>query len=542
MGDRAREHWVWRRPWLAALLLYLPMVAVFAAHLWGSPAALWPTGFLQGDQPGYMATALQHLERGFTLFYPLPYSAEPASPAIYFQPFTLLLGVVQWASSADPGRLYLAAGALAGLVCLRLAIALYARFVDGRDGAAALGLLLFCWGGGLFVAATFVHRTLTGQPELDLFLFDPQGGLWFLNLGRNLFYSVEAFYHALVFALLLALLARRWRLAALLLALLSISHPFTGLQFLAIAAAWLAAERWLRRAAGPPRWLVLAAPLLLTLHLGCYLWLMPRLSAEHAALMAQWRLAWTLEPRQFLLAYGLVGALALCSLAGRDRRAAALADPGRRLLLVWFAVSLLLAKHELFMAPTQPLHFTRGYLWTPLFLLGAETLVDLLRRLPSRRLLRRGAAAALALLFLLDNAAWLLRAARQATGTTEAVAHLAADERALLAILAEPRLAEHLVIAPADGDNKLAYLAVVYTPLRAWRSHGFNTPWSEQRLAEIRAFHADGTEPAAWQGRPLLILVAGDAAAAREAPWFAAGDRLLFASPALSLVERPGAP
>lgn len=478
------------RAWLLAGLFYLPMAAVVLAHLLLPPDGRWPTGFLQYDQGSYMAMAREAFDAlpwPNTPLFGLPTSADPGTPQVYANPHLLLLGFVQELTGADPGRLYLLFGALSGLVFLRLAIALYGRAVPQRDGAALLGLGLFLWGGGLFVLAGLGASLIDGRLDYNTpFQFDPYGGFWFLDLGRNLFYAVEAYYHAIAFGLLLALLDRRWLLSLLLMALVAASHPFTGAQFLSIALAWALPQYLIARQDRPPLWFAAGGFAILAGFLTYHFWYLPQ-SAEHRALMQQWSLAWTLPVAALLLAHALVLPAAVVTLLRRllEPRLAAL-------LAVTAGLSLLLANHELFMAPKQPLHFTRGYIWFPLFLLATPWLVPLLRRLLARH---RLAAAALAGLFLLDNAAWLTAQAVQNAGGFGAARYLTEDERSILAELS-PASAPQLLVSE---DDRLSYDALVYTSWQSWYSHEHLTPFAAERRAEIARWAATGEEPAAWR-------------------------------------------
>lgn len=484
------------RAWALAALFYLPMAAVVLAHLLLPPDGRWPTGFLQYDQGGYMAMAREGTDLGpFPRpFFALPTSTDPASPAIYAYPHLYVLGLARLLTDADPGRLYLAFGAIAGIVFLRLAIALYARAVPARDGAALLGLGLFLWGGGLFVLAGGVASLLQGKVDYNsLFQFDPDGGFWFLDLGRNLFYAVEAYYHAVVLGLLLALLDRRWLLALLLMALVAASHPFTGAQFLAVALAWALPQYLIARHDRPPLWFAAGGLAVLAIFLAYQFWFLPQ-SAEHRAIMQQWSLAWTLPLSALLLSAALVAPAAAFTLARgllEPRLAALLAVTG--------GLSLLLANHELFMAPKQPLHFTRGYFWFPLFLLATPWLVPLLRRLLQRR--RRLAVAAIAALFLLDNVTWLTVQAVQNAGGFGAARYLSQDERAVLALLG-PEDGPALLVSE---DDHLCYDALVYTAWRCWYSHEHLTPFAAERRAEVERWAATGEEPPAWRRDFLLV-------------------------------------
>jgi len=487
--DRGRNWAQGWRAWALAALFYLPMAAVVVAHLLLPPDGRWPTGFLQYDQEGYMAMAREYFDRESIPdpFFGLPTSAHPASPEVYVYPHLFALGFVRAITDADPGRLYLLFGALSGIVFLRLAIALYARTVPQRDGAALLGLTLFLWGGGLFVLAGGFAGLLQGKLDYNaLFRFDPEGGFWFLDLGRNLFYAVESYYHAVVFGLLLALLDRRWVLALLLMLLLAASHPFTGAQFLAIALAWALPQRLMARPDRPPLWFACGGLAVLALFLAYHFWYLPQ-SAEHSQIMRQWSLSWTLPISALLLGYGLLVPGAVLTLARRslEPRLAAL-------LAVAAALSLLLANHELFMDPRQPLHFTRGYIWFALFLLATPWLVPFLRRLALRR---RLLAVAVAGLFLLDNATWFTVQAVQNAGGFGAARYLDEDERAILALLDSPAEPSLLV----SDDDRLSYDALVYTTWQSWYSHEHLTPWAADRRTEIERWSATGEEPAAWR-------------------------------------------
>jgi hypothetical protein len=525
-ADRAQGDWArgWRA-WLLAALFYLPMAAVVLAHLLLPPDGHWPTGFLQYDQGGYMAMAREYVDHSILpkASFGLPTSADPRPERIYSYPHLFVLGFVRSVTQADPGRLYLLFGALSGLVFLRLAIALYARAVPQRDGAALLGLGLFLWGGGLFVLAGLGASLADGRLDYNTpFRFDPEGGFWFLDLGRNLFYAVEAYYHAVVFGLLLALLDRRWLLALLLMALIASSHPFTGAQFLAIALAWTLPQYVIARHDRPPTWFAAGGLAILACFIAYHFWYLPR-SAEHRAIMADWSLAWTLPASALALSCALLAPAALVTLA-RQRLEPRLTA----LLAVTAGLSLLLANHELFMTPKQPLHFTRGYIWFPLFLLAAPWLVPLLRRLLARH---RLAAAALAGLFLLDNAAWLTVQAVQNAGGFGAARYLAEDERAILATLNRDDGPALLV----SEDDRLSYDALIYTSWQSWYSHEHLTPFAAERRAELARWAATGEEPAAWRRDfDLVAFVTAWRDDYRSLPWVTAdssihhiGDRLL---------------
>src|SRR5207249_955712 len=104
---------------------------------------------------------------------------------------------------------------------------------------------------------------------------------------------------------------------------------------------------------------------LLALLLGYYLVFLEAYE-PHRALRRTWSLAWTQTSASMLLAYGPAALLAAARLLQGRRRL----RPDVALWVTCFAVSFLLSKHDWFTSPRQPLHFTRGYVWLPLWLLG----------------------------------------------------------------------------------------------------------------------------------------------------------------------------
>lgn len=500
------------RAWLLSALLYLPMAAVFAAHLWVVPVGLWPTGFVQGDQSGYAAMAREYFDSGFGLLYSLPFSPEYDSPRLYFQPFLLLLGTVVETFGTDPGRTYLAMGAVAGVIMLRLAIALLRSAVPPAQFGLT-GVLLIAWGAGLITLAGAVAGIVDGDySQRSLFRFDPGNGGWFLNYGRNLYYGLETINHALVLGILVCLLRRRFALAALLLLTLAASHPFTGIQFLLVAGAFALFERLQRPATAPPLRFLALMVLFAALHLG-YQFLVLGRSPEHESLVAQWSVAWLLTVPSMALAYLPVAVPAALQVRreGLTTRVT--------LLLSMAGVSLLLAKHELFIAPRQPIHFTRGYIWLPLFLLGAPLLLAWLQHLWRRANWRRLVAAGVVLLLLVDNASFIFTRIWSFAQGNDAL-YLTADQRALFDRLNDPRLEGYTLVS---DDQHLSYLALAYTPLRAWRSWWQSTPFEAERSRELAAWVATGEEPPAWSQRPVVFVAAATSPAAR---WLRGGERI----------------
>jgi len=499
--------------WGLSLLLYLPFLAPVVCHYLAPPPGMEPTGFIQPDLPYYMSNAREHFDEGFGIFYSLPFSPFAESPRIYFQPQSLLLGAIHFATGLDPGVLFLLFGLLSGVAFIRLALAVFETAFGLDSPSKWLTAITMVWGGGLLCLAGAVRAIVTGDLN-DLFFYDPAYGLWFLNLGRNLIYPHESYYHAVFFAALLLVACGRWGWAVAAAAWLSASHPFTGLQLLCVLIAWAGLERLWIGNRELPRWWLPSLVGLLIVHLAAYRLLLPALSFEHRVIEDYWiRFVqdWTYEIEHFLPGYALVGIAAGWQLRSPGVAAATLSRPFARLALVIALVSFALANNEFAFRPNvQPLHFTRGYVWTGLFLLGAPAVIGLTDRLWQwRGLLGKAAVAAGCGLWWADNAVFLT-AFHLLPNTAEHELYVPAGFHELTQFLSEPEQAGCLVLLPDDPTepfNTVAYLLTTYTPLRVWHSHPYNTPFIKRRMAEIESLFSGNEFLDAWSLRPVLIVM-----------------------------------
>ncbi|MBK9176289.1 MAG: hypothetical protein IPM46_08115 [Flavobacteriales bacterium] len=468
---------------LFAALLLAPVVLFYWAHFHPKNKGVLPTGFIQYDQPYYMANARQYLD-GATdgLRYALPFSPSADARPIHFQPQTVLLAGLWRITGSDPGALFVAFGMVAALLCVLLAL----RVLDLAVGTPSPPLLalLFIWGGGLIALTGLGFGLAHGQgwrlAAWGAFRFDPGHGWWFMNLGRNLIFPLEAYYHALFFGMVLLIQRKQMVAAALMSALLALSHPFTGVAGLLVLLTWGIWERLIHHAAAASMvWLSAIVGFLLLL-LAWHGLLLP-VDGEHRSVMAQWKLPWMVEAISALQAYAIVGFAAAARLRSKERIKDFLARPMNRLLVAWAVVFLALENHELVMEPIQPAHFTRGYAWTALFLIGAPALLEGWNWLKGRAL-RWGVALAVAALLLLDNTAWFtMRAAESRNGVGDGI-RISADHVDLYQWLERELPEEELLVAE---DPIVAYLALVYTHHRALYSHFANTPFAQQRAASV---------------------------------------------------------
>jgi hypothetical protein len=172
-------------------------------------------------------------------------------------------------------------------------------------------------------------------------------------------------------------------------------------------------------------------------------------------------------------------------------------------LLCALVVAFGLSFHDRIIRPVQPLHFTRGYVWMPLFLLGAPVLLNRVHQLWQRSKSMKALAIGLSLLFVTDNLAFAIiqcgRQYRQKDGF-----HLDLHDRALLADLHE-RFPEQTVLMDSGVLN---YLLPAYTNLRPWLGHQFNTPdFGERKAVMQKCFTTETVDAASIPSDVTLLVV-----------------------------------
>jgi hypothetical protein len=475
-------------PWHVPLLLSLPAffpLAYACISAWAK--GLVPTGFIQYDLAYYVANARQHFDEGFRLTYGNPY-APYGTPAIYFQPHIFLLGILQkigFAPAVAFNLFGVAAVAFAAIAAARL----YDEVIGWRTTAQKLGLICFFWGGGVLSLFGLAFGLFSGTPVAKASLmFDPTDGWWLLNFGRNLVYPTEAYYHG-VFLLAILMLIRERRGAALALsALLSASHPFSGLSLALVFTAYAAIETILKSGAASARFLAGSAGIVIC-HLVYYQVFLNHF-ADHRLLRAQWELDWPYVFWTALPALYLVGVLAFVRLSRWKTLQPALGDPRMRLFMVLLIVILGLSHHDLLIKPVQQIHFVHGYDLIALFFLGAPGLLRMLDRVlavPSR--VWRTAAVALFLLVMTSDNLFWFASFRDASVQRYAIT-IDPDERDALRWLGQHARPPAIV---ASTSGHINYLTSTYTPVRSWFGHDYNTPHAAERREEVQRVFDTGT-------------------------------------------------
>lgn len=489
---------------ILALLLTMPIIGFVLHHYTAHSPSLYPTGFTADENVLYMSYAHQYTDQeNFSIGYSNPFDGNPQSPRIYFQPATLFFAVLL-KTGADPGLSFTLFGLLMAFCCIYLGILIIEKLLPGYQYNILLSVL-FTWGGGLTALAGIGGSLISGvqlQSWTDaIYMADPANGWWGMNWGRTLFIPLEAFYHFLFLLNIYFILKQRWRGAVFSAMFLSMSHPFTGVEYLLIINGWLLLEKIIYRNKQIPVWVLPAHLLLLLLHAWYYLYFLSGFP-EHRQLFSQYSAGWTYSFRVFIPAYALVFFIALLAVKTSKSISQFFSNPYQRLFLCWAIISFLLSKHEWFIRPMQPVHFTRGYTWAGLFLLGLPGLQWLINY-GKQSAARKFFYISFILLLLLDNTLWTANLFRD-KATVEWEGHITADTKEILDHLKKNSTPDDLLVGNARLVN---YMANVYSSANAWVSHPYNTPVRDKRIEIMNQYFQTGIVPAYWKGRRIVIVL-----------------------------------
>lgn len=489
--------------WLFALALTIPMIAFFAGYLFNYNQDYIPTGLIMEDNGLYLSYAKQYLDADkLNLFYNNPFNDSGNYPSIYFQTQSILLALMM-KTGISAGFLMIIFVLLFSFLCFRLVIEIYDTLLP-ESKFRTLGIILFAWGGGLLALSGIpVHfmRPADGQDMFDrIFLLDPGWGWWGLNLGRSFFITCEAFYHFLFLLSVLMILKKKWKTALLGIFLLSISHPFTGIELLSILGAWLFIEKLVIKNKNIPWYFAIGSGLIMAFHIYYYLYYLNQFP-DHKSVSEQFSVNWRLRFFNMIPAYAIVAPLAVLSIFKFSKPKLFFQNSHNRLFLCWLIVVLLLVNHELYMKPRQPIHFTRGYDWTGFFLLGLPAIQPIIEYLRS---IKRGTVV-LGLsvcLFLSDNFLWIVNYIRF-TDKTKSVMYISPEQKQILDIIKVKADNKTLMVS---SDFDLSLLSAVYSKAYPWISNPYTTPFYKQKKKAYDDFIVRGKPDSSWSGRKIIFV------------------------------------
>lgn len=486
--------------WLFACVLSTPMVAYFAWYLINHSSGLIPTGFIQYDNVSYVAFGKQYLDTDkFHLTYSNPFNESDQHTPIYFQTqflffaFLMKLGI-------PVGWILIPFTIICTIICFRIVISIYDHLVK-KSRFRSLHIWLFCWGGGLLTICGYILQYFlppNGQNAFDnSFILDPTNGWWGLNLGRSLFFSCEAYYHVLFFGCIYFLLTRKWLQAFVMLTLLSLSHPFSGIELIGITSAWIGIEIIINRKCIPLLFLA-GTGIIGLFHIYYYLFYLNKFP-EHHSVNDQYSLVWTLRYYNMIPAYCISGLLAIMAICKNGIKKF-FTKRENRLFGCWFLVAILFANHELFIGSRQPIHFARGYIWSSLFLMGLPALKALSEQMNKR--LGKFAIILFTILFFSDNFLWILNIS-YVRETQPSTSYITKEQQSLFHTLNKETDQHTLIIS---NDRNVSYLSTVYTKAYPWISHVFTTPFSIKKGAVLDSFIIRGKIDDTWQGRNVVFV------------------------------------
>lgn len=489
-----------KQNWLFALVLTTPMIIFYAAYYLNHSSSLIPTGFIAYDNVSYIANAKQYLDADkFSLFYSNPLNDSGNYPAVYFQTQTIFLAFLLWIGFA-PGFTIVLFNWIGALLSFRMAIGIYDHLYSNSNHRK-LFISFFCWGGGLLALACIPIALIKPMGNLDfldrMFFIDPAWGWWGLNFGRGHFTSTEGYFHFLFLSGILCILKKKWNLALAVSLFLSLSHPFTGIEYLAIITGWGFIEKLIVKNKDVPWIFLIGISFIMAFHIFYYLFYLNRFP-EHRSVSEQFSLNWRLRFFNMIPAYCLVGALALASLIKLKK--SFFGSLPIRLFFTWFVIAFLLANHEMFMKPMQPLHFTRGYVWAGLFLLGLPALHNLFQNEKIKKY--PFVLIFFSALLFSDNFLWITNNVRF-PHTSPSVICITEEQKNLLQIIDKNSTNKTLII----GDDEVpVYMSAVYSKAYPWISHRFNTPYAEKKEKAYRNFIEKGIIDSSWKNREVIFV------------------------------------
>lgn len=332
------------------------------------------------------------------------------------------------------------------------------------------------WGGGVFVISTIFLQIIGKVPlNQSLFIFDPFGGDWALNWGRNLLYPQEAVYHLISAGTFLCLLKRKWLGALFGAAILASTTPFSGIQLtLSVLASFIFLFFYEKRKYF--LFYVSIALTILVLLMGYYFVFLKSYNGygdiHERFVLSSWILPWN----SLLLAYAPLLLLVSYRIVKEYGRFTS----KEWLLVIWLFISLVLVKNELFLPePIQPLHFTRGYIWFPLMLLAMPLLQRWLIYLyqSKTKVFASCVISIFFLVFVFDNLAFV----KWRTLDVDTAIYLTVSERKMFSWMDKNNIRGLLL----TSDYALSYLSATYTEATPYLGYWNLTPDFDIRIQKV---------------------------------------------------------
>ena len=492
------------KKWLFAFFLSIPIIFLYTLHFINHDSEHKPTGLIQWEHALYMIAAKEYKTGDATILYRYPLADDLHSPKVFFQPQTFITGYLWNWFPIDPGIILTIFGLIFTIFTTRVIIGII-ETISPIGKYNKMLAILFTWGGGvLSICGLILHFTYfkgIGDLTDHVLLLDPSQGWWCLNFGRTLIYPFEAYYHCLFMLIILFVLRKQFRNAALIMVLLTISHPYTSTELTAIIFTWLLVEYYYLKSTEINKnglfWLG-GAIIFQVFYYGVLLKLLP----VYSTISQQSTLDWGYKIWHFLPAYFLVWALSFYAVKNVALLQKHFSNYNNRLFFCWGSIAFLLSVHGFAIKPVQPLHFTRGYVYAGFFLFCIPTIVAAFDWMKSKPKFTFVLIASLTIIiFLSDNIAWFYFQ----TSPNVAGVYFTKNEQELINFFKDKNQ-QGWVVGPEKRDDLSTYIQL-FSGYKAWIPHPFLTFDLIDKKQALQNLIKEGQLDKRWQFTPSYLYI-----------------------------------
>lgn len=473
-----------------------------------------PTGFYNGEAPYYMANARQYVDYNFdNIFYGNPFSFFKVPQKVYFQFQTLFLALLLKITNFDVGIIW----NIFGLICSYLLLIQMLNFFNLTGASLKFSYLLlffYAWGGGVHSILGFFSEIFNNFNLIDslkaLEKFEVADGWWMHSVGRNFLLPNYIYYHFLVVSGILCILKKQRKALLILCFILSFSHPFVGAQFIFSVLVWQLFEHFYLNSIESKYFSIFGSVFFLSLHL-FYYFIFLRFSSEHIAQEVQWHVTsdmlyenWAMHAKNFIPSYLIVFGLFFYQIRTPVLFNRFFKSYVNRFLVFFGMINFILANHEFAIKPIQPIHFTHGMVWFPFFLLGRQTIIDLLTKFRNYKFLSKVLVILFCGIFFSDNLLWLAKRGYQThKGESQTEIKLTMEHSEVIRFVNDHVKPNMLFFV---DDYNLGIHLTVYTSMRVYASHTIITPNSAHRRREQGVFLESGIIPAGVNEKEVYLI------------------------------------
>lgn len=366
-------------PVFVGLIIFLIFLMVNVIIYYLTPDGWVYTGFLQSDHTTYTAIARDVFENGNGFFYAAPYSIIDNGPRIYFQlPFFIVAWIWKLTNLGFPS-----VWQIFSLIFTLLTICIIYEFIGifvKEDFWRKWMLVLLCTGGGIAWLFSIIKILVNYviKPSINTGYFDALSNIessykwWGIDLFRNFGISIETIYHFMLFLTLTLALKRKYFSMAIGFFLTWLSGVFVGIEISAILLTFFLIEYFLSKNKKLiyPFVSLFLITLLFYSYYNIFITHFPEgrsLNEQHKHFPQMF-----IPAHSYIPAYGFPLFLFLAAVLDKKFIKGFLQEQKNRLLLLMVITVFSLNINHLIIprGGIQPAHFTRGYLFFSMLLIG----------------------------------------------------------------------------------------------------------------------------------------------------------------------------